>query len=110
LNFLGAKSRDVACAAKLLVFMGLYFAATLLAGFAIFELAKLLGNHALLRAIKVRRPEIFDGRGILFLVRKCARKNLPGVFVFGEAFGCGKGLDSFFARTTQGSGAKGPPM
>ena len=41
---LGAKSRrDVACAAKLLVFMGLYFAATLLAGFAIFELAKLLG-------------------------------------------------------------------
>jgi len=42
---LGAKSRrDVASVAKLLVFMGLYFAATLLAGFAIFELAKLLSN------------------------------------------------------------------
>jgi hypothetical protein len=54
LNFLGAKSRDVACAANLLVFMGLYFAATLLAGFAIFELAKLRSNHAALRAIKVR--------------------------------------------------------
>jgi hypothetical protein len=87
LTLLGAKSRrDVACAAKLLVFMGLYFAATLLARFAIFELAKLRSNHAALRAIKVRRPEIFDGCGILFLVRKCARKNLPGVFVFGESF------------------------
>jgi hypothetical protein len=108
---LGAKSRrDVACAAKLLVFMGLYFAATLLARFAIFELAKLRSNHAALRAIKVRRPEIFDGCGILFLVRKCARKNLPGVFVFGEAFGCGKGLDNLFARDNSGSGAKGPPM
>jgi hypothetical protein len=45
---LGLKSRrDVACAAKLLVLMGLYFAATLHAGFAILELAKLRSNHAL---------------------------------------------------------------